>query len=91
MLAGCPATELLELILVGHLNQFSYLTSLGGVGFLADGTREQRTHDLLEGSAIVTGHPAGEFDQLCGDQRFGIYQGFDGLQLKAGIPAFPYA
>ena len=55
----------------------------GAADILFDGARDHRGQDLAERANIVIADPLGQLEELLIEQRFGIREFLDGLELEA--------
>ena len=61
------------------------LADFGGVVFGADGFRQQGADDAFDPASVVAGDPAAGFEQLGGDQRFGIAERVERAEGEAEV------
>ncbi len=84
-LLGGALGELGEGFVGGGCVEDDELAGLGGVVLGADGFREQGADDAFDTASVVAGDPAAGFEQLGGDQRFGIGEGVERPEGEAEV------
>ena len=82
VLAGGAFGELFEDFGVDVLAGDGLFDRFFGVVFLAHRFGEEGAHDVLEGGAVVAGHPVGELEEAGGDEGVGIDEGFEGAEVE---------